>query len=89
MLRNYAAEASALLTRWRRGEDVQDAIAHQLRYVSAGLNTLQAEVVTLREDKARLDKLDTRGVQSIYFNDGGQMNPGLMNLRSAIDCGPL
>ncbi len=47
-MRNYAVEASDLLTRWKRGEDVQDTLAHQLRHVSAGLNTTQAEVVALR-----------------------------------------
>ncbi len=74
MMRNYAVEASDLLTRWKRGEDVQDALAHQLRHVSAGLNTLQSEVVVLREDKARLDKLEA------YLSDDskniGQPSPG-------------
>lgn len=53
-MRNYAVEASELLTRWKRGEDVQDLLAHQLRHVSAALNTLQTEVIQLRADKERL-----------------------------------
>jgi hypothetical protein len=36
-------------------------------------------------DSRRMDWLESQGVQSIYFNNGGQMNPASMSLRAAID----
>lgn len=48
----------------------------------------QEQIRALLKDKERLDRLERRGVQSIYFNDQGQMNPASMSLRAAIDIQP-
>lgn len=47
--RKYAVEVSDLLTRWKRGEDVQDAMAHKLRHLAAGLDTLQERTARYEE----------------------------------------
>ena len=36
-------EIDALLERWRNGEDVQDAMAHKLRHLAAGYETLRLQ----------------------------------------------
>lgn len=36
------------------------------------------------DDSALLDALETRGVVSITFADGSQLNPGLLSLRDAL-----
>lgn len=45
----------------------------------------EAEVAQLRKDKERLDWLEARGVDKIYFHDKGELNPASQSLRAAID----
>lgn len=51
---NHATEVSSLLTRWKRGEDVQDAMAHKLRKLAAELNAMQEHVTAADAEVARL-----------------------------------
>lgn len=40
---NLTTEITTLLDRWRNGEDVQDAMAHKLRFLISGVNTLKEQ----------------------------------------------
>lgn len=60
-----------------------DQIA-RLERIAERLRALEAENARLREDAARLDWLERRGVEAVHFAGGGQLNPGSMSLRAAI-----
>lgn len=55
-------EVAVLLERWRNGEDVQDAMAHKLRHLAAGVATLQGHC----ERKAQII-LDTMRERDKYL----------------------
>lgn len=60
----------------------RDTQCHEHRIAPA---TPSTGADTLREgDTALLDRLEARGVVSIYFADGSQLNPGSMSLRAAL-----
>ena len=50
----------------------------------SALSRLRAELAELHKDKAIIDELERRGVQSIYFVDGSQINPASQCLRAAM-----
>lgn len=63
--------------------DNQDPAAHASAAAEVA-RTLTAELARLRLDGEIVNWPEKRGVQSIYFNDEGQINPASLSLRAAI-----
>lgn len=49
------------------------------------VESLLAVLAELQQDARRMDWLEKRGVESVYFVSGEQLNPASMSLRAAID----
>ena len=60
----------------------------QVRTACAEVDRLRAELAELHKDKAIINELERRGVQSIYFVDGSQINPASQCLRAAMSLTP-